>query len=225
MIPRVTFLLHCRGVPIHSASFRSPFRSSRPRQTFLRPQSASTRPASAACPDDVLKFWFEDLSPTDLFASNAELDDRIRDKFQATLDRAARCELDGWRADADGSLAEIIVLDQFSRNVHRNTPLAFARDGLALALAQEAISKGFDRQLPTAKNTFLYMPFMHSESRVIHARAVSLFGETGQTQLEFETQHKAIVDRFGRYPHRNKILGRESTPEEESFLKEPGSSF
>ena len=182
--------------------------------------------ADRISPDDVLKFWFEDLSPTDWFKTDAALDAKIRDKFQDILERASACELDSWRADANGTLAEIIVLDQFSRNIYRNTPQAFAQDGIALALAQEAVSKGFDQKLEPQRKSFLYMPFMHSESSVIHNRAMELFQAPGlEYQLELEKQHKAIIERFARYPHRNEILGRESTTEEEDFLKEPGSSF
>ncbi|KAL7528941.1 hypothetical protein ACHAXR_002710 [Thalassiosira sp. AJA248-18] len=179
-----------------------------------------------ATPDEVLTFWFGDLSPADWFKSDKALDATIRDKYQDLLEQASACELDEWRTTADRSVAEIIVLDQFSRNIYRNMPQAFAQDSLALALAQEAIAKGFDEKLDPQKLSFLYMPFMHSESSVIHERAMELFQAPGlEDQLEFEKQHRAIIERFGRYPHRNKILGRESTSEEKDFLEEPGSSF
>ena len=123
-------------------------------------------------------------------------------------------------------LAEIIILDQFSRNIHRGTPDAFAADPLALALAQEAVSSGADQALPVSRRAFLYMPFMHSESQAIHELAVRLFSASGLAEnLKAELRHQAIITRFGRYPHRNSILGRISTPEEEAFLEEPGSSF
>ncbi len=137
-----------------------------------------------------------------------------------------RCELSAWRDTPHGRLAEIIVLDQFSRNIHRDTPLAFAADPLALALAQEAVRVDAQRDLPLQQKSFLYMPFMHSESPLIHEQAVVLFGEPGlENSLEFELRHKAIIDRFGRYPHRNAVMGRASTPEEIVFLKAPNSSF
>ena len=118
------------------------------------------------------------------------------------------------------------MLDQFSRNVYRNTPKAFAQDPLALALAQEAIALGKDVELSPTQQSFLYMPFMHSESLLIHERAVELFKAPGmENNYEFEIKHKVIIDRFGRYPHRNEILGRESTAEEIEFLTQPGSSF
>lgn len=118
------------------------------------------------------------------------------------------------------------MLDQFSRNVYRDTARAFAQDALALALAQELVASGQDRSLPTAQRVFAYMPYMHSESALIHEQALELFAQSGmENNLDFERRHKAIIDRFGRYPHRNAVLGRTSTPEELDFLKEPGSAF
>jgi uncharacterized protein (DUF924 family) len=126
-------------------------------------------------------------------------------------------------------LAEVLVLDQFSRNVYRRKPQrprAFAQDALALALAQELVASGQDRTLPLAQRNFAYMPYMHSESALVHEQAVALFSQPGMADtLRFELLHKAIIDRFGRYPHRNAILGRSSTAEELAFLSEPGSSF
>ena len=123
-------------------------------------------------------------------------------------------------------MAEIVALDQFSRNVYRDTARAFAQDALALALAQELVASGQDRSLPLAQRSFAYMPYMHSESALIHAQAVALFSQPGmEDALRFELRHQAIIARFGRYPHRNAILGRISTAEELAFLGEPGSSF
>mmetsp|Transcript_21793 Transcript_21793/g.33005 ORF Transcript_21793/g.33005 Transcript_21793/m.33005 type:complete len:215 (-) Transcript_21793:246-890(-) len=176
--------------------------------------------------DQVLKFWFEDLSPQQWFMQSDQVDATIRNKFLDTHNKATAGELDNWRKDARGSLAEIIILDQFSRNLYRNTPQAFAQDGMALVLAQEAIGKGFEDDLSKEQVQFLYLPFMHSESLVIHERAVELYTALGQEMnLEFEMKHKAIIERFGRYPHRNVILGRQSTPDEIEFLKGPDSSF
>ena len=150
----------------------------------------------------------------------------IRSRFGDTLEAAARCELFGWRTTPEGRLAEIIVLDQFSRNVYRDTPRAFAQDGLALALAQELVAHGHDRSIGTTQHRFAYMPYMHSESALIHTEAVQLFDQPGlENNLDFELRHQAIIARFGRYPHRNAILGRASTVEEIAFLNEPGSSF
>ena len=154
------------------------------------------------------------------------MDETIRTRFGATLEAAAKCELFAWRTTPEGRLAEVLVLDQFSRNIYRNTPQAFAQDALALALAQELVASGQDCSLPLAQRSFAYMPYMHSESALVHAQAALLFAQPGmEDTLRFELKHKAIIDRFGRYPHRNAILGRESTPEELAFLSEPGSGF
>ena len=175
---------------------------------------------------DILHFWFEELVEKQHFAKDAALDELIRTRFGNTLEAAARCELFVWRASLDGRLAEIIVLDQFSRNVYRDTPRAFAQDALALSLAQELVASGQDRALSTAQRRFAYMPYMHSESALIHLQAVRLFTQPGlEKNLDFELRHQAIIERFCRYPHRNTILGRASTAEEIAFLNEPGSSF
>lgn len=174
----------------------------------------------------VLAFWFRELEPKQWWLADPALDAQIRERFGDTLARAARGELSTWRETAEGRLAEIIVLDQFSRNIHRGSPVAFAQDPAALVLAQEAIRTGTPAVLSPIQRNFLYMPFMHSESRVIHAWAARLFRDNGlQANYRVEMRHKEIIDRFGRYPHRNAILGRESTPEELAFLKQPGSRF
>ena len=150
----------------------------------------------------------------------------VRSRFGALHEQAIRCELFAWRSSPEGRLAEVIVLDQFSRNIHRSTPRAFAADPLALALAQEAVAAGTDLQLQFDQRPFLYMPFMHSESAAIHAVGEPLMKERApQHTHDFELKHRQIVDRFGRYPHRNAVLGRASTAEELEFLKQPGSSF
>jgi uncharacterized protein (DUF924 family) len=177
-------------------------------------------------PQSILHFWFTELTPKQHFAKDAALDEAIRTRFGTTLEAAARCELFAWRATPEGRLAEVLVLDQFSRNVWRDTPRAFAQDALALALAQELVASGQGRSLPLAQRSFAYMPYMHSESALIHEQAVALFSQPGlEDNLRFEHAHKAIIDRFGRYPHRNAILGRRSTAEELAFLSGPGSSF
>lgn len=175
---------------------------------------------------DILHFWFDELTPKQHFTKDPALDDAMRRRFGATLEAAARCELFAWRDSAAGRLAEIIVLDQFSRNIFRDTPRAFAQDPLALVLAQELVASGQDRALPVAQRVFAYMPYMHSESVVIHEQAVRLFAQPGlEGNLDFELRHKAIIDRFGRYPHRNQVLERASSAPEQAFLSEPGSSF
>ncbi|MBK6293039.1 MAG: DUF924 domain-containing protein [Rhodoferax sp.] len=177
-------------------------------------------------PQAILDFWFVELTTQQHFAKDAVLDETIRTRFGATLEAAARCELFAWRATSEGRLAEIIVLDQFSRNVYRATTQAFAQDALALVLAQELVASGQDRGLPMAQRVFAYMPYMHSESALVHAHAVALFSQPGiEGNLDFELRHKAIIDRFGRYPHRNAILGRTSSAQELAFLAEPGASF
>ncbi len=176
--------------------------------------------------NDILHFWFDELTEKQHFAKDTALDELIRTRYAATLAAAARCELYTWRATADGALAEIIVLDQFSRNIYRNMPLAFAQDALALGLAQTLVASGQDAALSAAQRRFAYMPYMHSESAAIHAQAALLFAQPGlEDGLSFELRHKAIIDRFGRFPHRNAVLGRASTVEEIAFLKQPGSSF
>jgi uncharacterized protein (DUF924 family) len=176
--------------------------------------------------EDILRFWFEEVSPPQWWTADPAFDLRIADRFADVHARATRAELYAWRAQPAGRLAEIIVLDQFSRNMHRGHAAAFAHDMMAVVLAQEAVAAGADLALPVERRAFLYMPFMHSESRVIHEVAARLFGERStQDSYAFELRHKAIIDRFGRYPHRNATLGRVSTPEEHAFLAQPGSRF
>ncbi len=175
---------------------------------------------------DVITFWFDETDKAKWFVKDASFDQLIRDRFAELHAQAVACELSHWRETALGSLAEIIVLDQFSRNIFRDEPQAFLFDPLALALAQVAIAKGFDKTLTAEQTSFLYMPFMHSESLAIHNQAVQLFTELGaSSNLEFELKHKAIIEQFGRYPHRNEILGRYSTAQELEYLAQPGAGF
>lgn len=176
--------------------------------------------------DDILYFWFTDAGEAAWWQKSKEFDDLIRRRFLPVYERAVAGELWHWRDTPRGRLAEIIVLDQFPRNMFRDTPRAFASDALALALSQEAVRAKADFGMNPEEKAFLFMPYMHSESLHVHHEAVRLFSRPGlENNLDFERRHKAIIDRFGRYPHRNAILGRTSTPEEVSFLKEPGSSF
>jgi uncharacterized protein (DUF924 family) len=175
---------------------------------------------------DILNFWFEEIPSAKWWKVDADFDAHIRERFGGLVQQAAAGELHAWRGDAKGRLAEIIVLDQFPRNIHRGTPGAFACDPVALVLSQEAVAAGALADLTPTERSFLLLPYMHSESPRIHVLAEALYREHAPpTNLDFELKHKAIVDRFGRYPHRNKILGRESTPEEIEFLKQPGSGF
>ena len=176
--------------------------------------------------EQVVNFWFEEVTPAAWWQKDAAFDQLIQQRFGTLHTAASQCELYEWRQTPAGRLAEIIVLDQFSRNIYRDTPRAFASDALALALAQEAVAAKADQQLPASQRSFLYMPYMHSESAAIHTAAVVLFEANGNaTNLEFELKHKAIIDRFGRYPHRNAILGRSSTAAELEFLQQPDSGF
>jgi uncharacterized protein (DUF924 family) len=177
-------------------------------------------------PQDILKFWFHELTPDMHFIKSAELDQNIRNRFLEIHTQTLEGRTKDWRKTPEGRLAEIIVLDQFSRNMFRDTALAFAYDSLALDSAQAAVKAGEDQKLPLEQRNFLYMPYMHSESREVHAQAVKLFSQKGlEFSLKFELKHKAIIDRFGRYPHRNEVLKRTSTKEELEFLKNEDSSF
>lgn len=175
---------------------------------------------------EVIKFWFQETTPEMWWAVDPAFDERIKSRFLGLMQQAVQCELHEWRTEPQGRLAEIIVLDQFSRNVYRNTPLAFAQDPVALALAQEAVRLQAHTMLSATERSFLLLPFMHSESRKIHVLAESLYRDFApSSNYEFELKHKAVIDRFGRYPSRNQILGRLSTPEEIECLKEHGAGF
>jgi len=175
---------------------------------------------------DVLEFWFVELEPRQWWVKDEALDREIEQRYGDLHADAVAGKLYEWRESAMGRLAEIIILDQFSRNIYRDKPKAFAWDGMALVLAQEAVRTGVDQELDSPEKAFFYMPYMHSESMAIHTLALRLFDQPGvEFNLEFEIKHKAIIDRFGRYPHRNDIVGRESTSEELAFLTGPDSSF
>lgn len=195
----------------------------------------------------VLEYWFGDLKKGEIppdgviarwWGKDQKTDDYIRENFGRDLEEAARGGLNRWEETPRGTLALIIVLDQFSRNIYRDDPRAFAQDGRALETAVTGIAKGFDRGLHPAMKVFFYMPFMHSEDLAMQERSLELFrglenefssvpgiSEMLSGNRDFAERHYEIVKRFGRYPHRNRILGRESTPEEIEFLKQPGSSF
>lgn len=176
--------------------------------------------------NEVLSFWFEEIEPRMWWVADPDFDRQIEARFLPVMRQAVQGELFPWRREPKGRLAEIIVLDQFSRNVFRNTPAAFAQDPAALFLAQEAVAAGAQESLSSMQCGFLLMPYMHSESKQIHVIAETLYRQWAPpNSYQFELKHKAIIDRFGRYPHRNQILGRVSTAEELEFLKQPGSSF
>ncbi len=177
-------------------------------------------------PQVIIKFWFEEIDRKLWFSKNDEFDKILADTFFPIYIAAKSNELYEWRETIEGRLAEIILLDQFSRNFFRNSSQSFATDPLSLCLAQEAVSQKLDLKLSIKQRAFLYMPYMHSESMLIHQQAIKLFSIDGlEDNLRFEIHHKKIIELFGRYPHRNKLLGRESTPEEIKFLTQPGSSF
>lgn len=174
----------------------------------------------------IVSFWFEEIDSMHWYKKDEAFDELLRERFLSVHESATRAELFWWRDSAKGRLAEIIVLDQFSRNMFRDQPESFAHDAMALCLAQEAITAGADKELSEQEKSFMYMPYMHSESIEIHEVALTLFGRLkSKSNLQYEQRHKAIIDRFGRYPHRNELLNRPSTPEEIVFLQEPGSRF
>lgn len=177
-------------------------------------------------PETVLRFWFDELAPAQWWKADPALDHTVTTRFGTLHRQALHGELLDWREHPHGRLAEVIVLDQFSRNMHRGQPRAFEADPMALALAQTAVTLGADLHLTPQERAFLYMPYMHSESPRIHTLAVPLFRDRATDGSHAsELQHKAIIDRFGRYPHRNAILGRISSVEEQVFLELPGSGF
>lgn len=175
---------------------------------------------------EIINFWFEEITPDVWWVSDPAFDETIKSRFLGLMQQAARCELYEWRAEPQGRLAEIIILDQFSRNVYRNTAQAFSQDAVALVLAQEAVLHQAHTTLTPDERNFLLMPYMHSESKKIHVSAEKLYRDFAPTNnYEFELKHKAVIDRFGRYPSRNAILGRQSTPEEIAFMQEHGAGF
>ena len=181
----------------------------------------------------ILTFWFGDKTSPDYgkpksfwFMSTPEIDRSIQDTFGSLYELAVKGELDDWLKTPEGSLSLVIILDQLSRNMFRGLPQSFAGDSKALEVAKAAIEKRYDQLLPKFQCVFLYMPFMHSEKLKDQYKSVELFEALGiAVNLDYAIKHKEIIVRFGRFPHRNVILGRASTPEELEFLKEPGSSF
>ncbi|MBP0018192.1 MAG: DUF924 domain-containing protein [Cyanobacteria bacterium SBLK] len=175
---------------------------------------------------DIIYFWFEECTPKQWWQKSLEFDCLIASRFGVILQAAIEGKLAYWRSEAEGRLAEIIVLDQFSRNIYRDRPQAFSQDPLALNLAREAVQIGADKAVSEPKRVFFYLPYMHSESLQIHQEALPLFQSlTESSYLEYEYKHMSIIEKFDRYPHRNDILDRESTELEKHFLSQPGSSF
>jgi uncharacterized protein (DUF924 family) len=180
---------------------------------------------SAKTIDEIIKFWFG-LDPKQWYRRDEKLDAEITARFGDSYAALKGGVPESWLQSPQGFLAAVIVLDQFPRNMFRGSARAFATDGAALALAKRAIEEGIDAKLPPVQRAFLYMPFQHAEDEGDQARSVALFTALGNPDnLDFAQRHTAVIDRFGRFPHRNETLGRESTPEEREFLKQPGSSF
>jgi uncharacterized protein (DUF924 family) len=187
-------------------------------------------------PREILEFWFSEGAKTRWFEKDSGFDAEIRRHFGTAVGQAAEGRLDDWAEAPESCLALVLLLDQFPRNIHRDSPRAFATDPKARAVADKAIARGFDRRLPQAWRIFFYLPFEHSEALADQHRAVALVrqladGQEGDARtqalnyLDYAVRHEQVIARFGRFPHRNAILGRPSTPEEEDFLKQPGSSF
>ena len=172
--------------------------------------------------DAVLAFW-RSAGPDKWFNKDTTFDDEIRTRFLKTYEAAARGELAAWEATREGALALAIVLDQFPRNMFRGSARAFAADPLALAVAARAIERGFDLQLPVQERSFFYLPFEHSEAMADQERSLTLFRALGDAEsLRWAELHADIIRRFGRFPHRNAVLGRATTPEEQAFLDSGG---
>ncbi len=172
-----------------------------------------------ATPDEVLAFWRE-AGPDKWFSKDEAFDQACRDRFMATYEAAARGDLNEWELTPEGSLAVILLLDQFPRNMFRGQRETYKTDPVALMAADRAIERGFDRKVEPELRRFFYLPFMHSESLRHQERSVALNEALGEDSIKWARHHHDIIARFGRFPHRNAILGRESTPEEEAFLQE-----
>jgi len=187
--------------------------------------------------DEILDFWFDSPQSPEYgkersfwFTKKPEFDKQLSDYFLSTYEQAAAGELDSWEDSPRSCLALLLLLDQFPRNMFRGTPKSFATDAKAIAIANNAIAKGFDQYLLPVQRWFMYLPFEHSENIADQQRCVDLFATLkddpdSAATIDYALRHKSVIERFGRFPHRNKILGRETTPQEAEFLKQPGSSF
>ncbi len=187
--------------------------------------------------NEILEFWFGNRDDEDYgkarkewFTKNPEFDQEVRSRFFPDYQKAAAGELDDWKETALGCLALMILLDQFPRNMFRGQPQAFATDSQALAYAKHAVEQGLDQELLPIQRQFIYLPFEHSENIVDQRQCVELFSTLKDYPecalgVDYAYRHIKVIERFGRFPHRNEILGRETTPEEAQFLQQPGSSF
>jgi uncharacterized protein (DUF924 family) len=179
-----------------------------------------------ATAEDIIRFWFIEHGEDDWFGGKPEFDAVLAERFSDTHAEVSKGEAYSWRRTAEGRLAEIIVLDQFSRQLFRGKREAFTQDGMALVLAQEAVLRGFDQEVPQAWRGFFYLPYMHSESLAIHEEAMRLYTELGEpNNLDYEIRHQKVIARFGRYPRRNAALGRASTQEETAYIASDDDKF
>ena len=176
--------------------------------------------------DEVLNFWFNECTPEQWYKKDADFDALIFRRFETTVSAALKGEMEAWQTDLKGCLAIILMLDQFTRNIFRNTPKAFLGDKKALELSLICRDKGYLQHDNPSYRQFMLMPMMHSEDIAIQEQSLPLFKEfTSERIYGYAVKHRDIIQRFGRFPHRNEILGRISTEEEIEFLKQPGSSF
>jgi uncharacterized protein (DUF924 family) len=174
----------------------------------------------------VLDFWFGEVPPEKHFARDPALDAEIARRFGAMRDDVLATDAADWRGNPDTMLAAIILLDQFSRNIHRDMPQAFAADPLALGLTHEAIARGWDEVIDAERRAFLYMPLMHAENPVVQRESVACFTRLGNAEnLGYAREHAAVIERFGRFPSRNAALRRASTPDEQAWLSQPGAGW
>ncbi len=177
---------------------------------------------------EVLDFWFVETAPVQWFQKNTVFDDMIRDRFLPLYDMAKGGFCDGWTRDADGCLALCLILDQFPRNMFRADPKSFETDAKALSIARDAISKGFDQVLAPVKRRFLYLPFEHSEKLEDQKESVALYENMKDEDplgYEYALRHFRVIEKFGRFPHRNAVLGRANTDEERDYLSHPDAGF
>lgn len=177
---------------------------------------------------DVCRFWFEEIEHSFWFKKDVEFDQSLEKRFRRVLEHAQQGELDHWCDGATGYLGLIIVLDQFSRNIHRDSPQAFAADAKALQLTLEAIEKGLDEELTAERRSFLYLPLRHAENLAMQQLGLEKTRELnalGYGSDKYALNHLELVERFGRFPHRNEVLGRENTPEEETYLADGKAGF
>jgi uncharacterized protein (DUF924 family) len=176
--------------------------------------------------DDVLAFWFEELEPADWFKKSDVTDQKIHDRFIKLYANVCRMSAKEHLVSARQALAAVIVLDQFPRNMFRGSPHSFGTDRMAKQIADAAVQAGLDKVLTRDQKVFLYLPFEHSENLADQDRAVELVGALGdESYTKYAIAHRDVIQRFGRFPHRNDVLGRQSTPEETEYLQQPGSGF